>query len=805
MRISYNWLKEYIDCGLSPRELAERLTLAGIEVESVEPFRPDLPHVVAAEVTGIQPHPGSKKLALVRVDPGGEPLSIVCGAPNVAVGQKVPLALPGAVLPDGSRIETTSILGVASQGMICSPRELGLDLGEEAEAGILILDASAVPGALVSELLEFDDLILFLGLTPNRADCQGMLGVAYEVAALTGAAVKMPSAQPPEEDESVHSAARISVLDEALCPRYTARVIMDLSISPAPLWMQLRLLKAGIRPISNIVDITNYVMWEYGQPLHAFDYQLLDGKEIIVRRAGLKEALVTLDGTTRALDADVLVIADGSGPIGLAGVMGGENTEISVHTRSVLLESARFDPATIRRTARRYNLPSEASQRFERGINPQATLAAQNRAALLMTRHAGGRVLKGVLDIDPAPTGPRRITVRPHRINEILGVKIQAEDVTNILKRLNFGVEKGPGGTLELSVPPRRGDVLIEEDVVEEVARLYGYENIPVTLPRGELVASREAPEQRIHTLCRQALISCGFFEAVTLSFINPAHLDTLRLAVDDYRRRAIALQNPLSEEQSVMRTTLLPGLLKALQHNFSYQEMNQLLFEIGAVFLPRRLPLDELPHEANRLALAATGQSPDPHWRAPASPADFYLVKGALEALCARLRIRTLEFSAAKLPFTHPTRSAVISIDQTEIGFIGQLHPAVMEDWDFRQTATICELDLDALICAANLVPRVSPLSNYPASWRDIAVVVPREIPACELERCIKETGGELLDRVTLFDLYEGEQVPPGKRSLAYSITFRRPGGTLTDEEVQAALNKVEQALVNLGAELRR
>lgn len=805
MRVSYNWLKEYIDCGLTPRELAERLTLSGIEVESVEPFRPGLPRVVAAEVIGIQPHPGSERLTRVRVNPGGEPLSIVCGAPNVALGQKVPLALPGAVMPDGSRIEAASILGVASQGMICSPRELGLDLGEEAEAGILILDAAAAPGASVSELLEFDDSIFFLGLTPNRADCLGMLGVAYEVAALTGASVKIPPSKLPEDDESVHSAARISVLDEALCPRYTARVIMDLTIRPAPLWMQLRLLKAGIRPINNVVDITNYVMWEYGQPLHAFDYELLEGKEIIVRRAAPGETLLTLDGLTRSLDTEVLVIADLSGPIGLAGVMGGESTEISPATRSVLLESARFHPGSIRRTARRFNLPSEASQRFERGINPQATAAAQDRAALLMTCHAAGRVLKGLLDIDPAPPAPCRITVRPHRINEILGVKIPVEDVTNILERLNFAVEKGHGGTLELTVPPRRSDVLLEEDVVEEVARLYGYENIPVTLPRGELVASREAPELRIQTLCRQALIGCGFFEAVTLSFINPAHLDTLRLGADDPRRQAIALLNPLSEEQGVMRTTLLPGLLKVLKHNFSYQEINQLFFEIGAVFLPRRLPLDELPQEANRLALAATGQSSDPNWRMPASPADFYLLKGALEALCVRLRIKTLEFCASELPFTHPSRSAVIRVGGTEVGFIGQLHPFVAETWDFRQAVTICELDLDALISAADLVPQVLPLFRYPAVWRDIAVVVPREIAASEVKRCIREAGGALLDRVTLFDLYEGEQVPPGKRSLAYNITFRRPGGTLTDEEVQAALEQVEQALVNLGAVLRR
>ncbi|HOL17815.1 MAG TPA: phenylalanine--tRNA ligase subunit beta, partial [Bacillota bacterium] len=486
-------------------------------------------------------------------------------------------------------------------------------------------------------------------------------------------------------------------------------------------------------------------------------------------------------------------------------VMGGENTEINPRTRTVLLEAAMFNPSSIRRTARRFNLPSEASQRFERGVNPGATLAAQNRAALLLARHAGGQVMKGVVDTDPAPPEPRRITVRPHRINEILGVKIPVAEVTEILTRLDFDVARGSGGILELTVPLHRGDVLIEEDVVEEVARIYGYERIPLTLPRGELLSSRETTRQQIHTLVRQSLVSCGFFEAITLSFINPAHLESLRLEEDDPRRQAIALQNPLSEEQGIMRTTLLPGLFKVLQHNFNYREMNQLFFEIGAVFLPRRLPLDELPHEPQRLALAATGQFPDPNWLTAPSPADFYLVKGALELLCSRLHISGMGLVPAALPFLHPTRSAGVIINGAEIGFIGQVHPEVAETWDFRQPVTVCELDLDALVEAAALVPRLAPLPRYPAAWRDLAVVVSRDLAAGELERRIREAGGELLDRVTLFDLYEGEQVPPGKRSLAFSLTFRRPEGTLTDEEVQAALARVERALEQMGASLRR
>jgi len=805
LRVSYNWLKEYIDCGLSPRDLAERLTLAGIEVESVEPFRPALSRVVAARVLAVRPHPGSAKLSLVTVDSGRGDLKVVCGAANVAVGQIVPLALPGAVLPDNRRIETVSIIGERSEGMICSPREVGLDLGEAAEAGILVMEPAAAPGSAVAEVLGFDDFILSLSLTPNRADCLGLLGVAYEVAALTGAEVKLPPVLPPEIEESVFSAVRVSVLDEQLCPRYTARVIRGLKVAPAPLWMQLKLLKAGIRPINNIVDITNYVMWEYGQPLHAFDYDLLAGKEIVVRRAASGETLITLDGVCRSLDEEVLVIADAGRPVGLAGVMGGESTEISLATRSVLLESARFNPVNIRRTARRYNLPSEASQRFERGVNPGATLAAQDRASRLISELAYGRVLKGVADANPFPFEPCRLNIRPHRINEILGLRIPLRDMISILERLSFGVEKGFGGTLDLIVPLHRLDLQLEEDVAEEVARLYGYANIPVTLPRGELIANRQTKKQQVDALVRRTLAGCGFFEVITHSFINPAYLDSLRLEQGDPCRQAIALKNPLSEEQGVMRTTLLPGLLKVLQHNFNYQEMNQLLFEAGAVYLPRSLPLHELPDEKNRLCLAATGRATELSWLCPSAAADFFLLKGAIEMLCAQLRIKDLEFTAVKLPHTHPTRSAAVNIGAVEIGFIGQLHPTVAEAWDFRQEVTLAELDLDALGEAADLTPRAAPLSRYPSARRDIAVVVSREITALELERCIRRAGGALLDQVILFDLYEGDQVSPDMRSLAYSITFRSSGGTLTDDQLSEAMISIECALSGLGAQLRR
>lgn len=803
MRIPYNWLKEYIDLELSPEELAESLTHAGIEVEAVERFAEIPARVVVGEIATLAPHPHNSRLSVAGVDPGsGRLLNIVCGAPNIAAGQKVPLALPGAVLPGRGRIEAAELYGVISEGMLCSGEELGLELGSP--DGILILDADTRTGLPLGEALGLDDRILVLDLTPNRADCLGLLGIAYEVAALTGAAVKHPPAAPPEREELTSEALRVEVQAPSLCSRYTARLIEDIAVGSSPLWMQLCLLKAGLRPISNIVDITNYVMWEYGQPLHAFDFHLIRGGRIIVRRGQPGESLVTLDGVERSLNEEVVVIADTSGPVALGGVMGGESTEINPSTRTVLLEAALFNPVSIRRMARRYGIPSEASQRFERGVNPEWVAEASGRAALLMAELAGGKVLRGLIDSYPAPAEPRRVTVRPHRINEILGMKIPAEEVSHILRRLAFTV-KPAGRSLEVTVPLRRGDIFLEEDVVEEVARLYGYDKIPATLPRGEMLESREELPERLQCLARDTLIACGFTEIITYSFISPAELRSLRLPEGDFRLHAIPLRNPLSEEQSIMRTTLLPGLLKTMQYNFHHREMDQLLFEIGAVYLPRQLPLEELPQEKLRLSLAATGRFPEANWYSSSQPAGFFVAKGAVEALLHRFGIEEVQYLPAKLPFFHPTRAAVVMIGGEEAGFLGELRPQLAEKWDYPQPAAVAELDLELLIERADPLPRVAPLPRYPAGLRDIAVLVPRSLPAGKLERCIYEAGGGLVEQVALFDLYEGAQIPAGCRSLAFTITYRHPGRTLTEAEINAAHGNIEAALSRLGAELRR
>ncbi|MFU8794398.1 MAG: phenylalanine--tRNA ligase subunit beta [Dethiobacteria bacterium] len=801
MRVSYQWLKEYIDPGMSAEALAEKMTLSGIEVGAVERFGPDLPGVVVGEVLKLEPHPGRDNLTLVEAGVGDKILSIVCGAKNMKVGDKVAVATPGSELPGPRHIQEAVLYGVKSSGMLCSAHELGLELGAEDE--ILIFDGDAPIGEPVDRLLGFDDKILYLELTPNRSDCLGLINVAYEVAALTGNEVKIPPVYPPEISKSVDGAASVRVEDKILCPRYTARVIEKINIKYSPLWLQMKLLKAGIRPISNVVDITNYVMWEWGQPLHAFDLQLVKGREIIVRRAENKEELVTLDGVKRKLDSDVLVIADGLIPIGMAGVMGGENTEITEKTSEVLIEAAAFDPTNIRRTARRFTLPSEASQRFERGIDHEVVMIAQNRAALMIAEIAGGDVLKGVIDINYSKAVPNKVIVSPERINQVLGMKIARDEVLKILRRLRFTIKENEE-LIEVTVPLRRPDITLEEDIIEEVARLHGYDKIPTTLPSGELIENRESEEERLQDLLKNILTASGFYECISYAFINPANLVRLRLPETDWRMQAIPVQNPFSEEQAIMRTTIIPGMLKTVQHNLNHRELNQLLFEIGSVYEAKSLPLDELPAEKVKICMTATGMIPEPNWIAPSREADFFLIKGVLTTFFNRLQIDDVEYLPESEPFTHPTRSAKIKIGGDLLGFIGQLHPEVAGSWDLGQPVTVCEIDFTLLAEKAKTVPRVKPVPRYPAVIRDLALVVPREISALRLENAMKEAGGDILTRVKLFDLYEGKQIPEGKRSLAYSLTFRREEGTLTDSDVNERLKQIEATLYNLGAALR-
>lgn len=797
MKVSYEWLQDYIEIELTPEGLADKLTMSGIEVESISCLDPGLEGVVVGKVLSIERHPRAEKLYLVQVDIRGEALGVVVGIANFQVGDLVPVALPGALLPGGQRIAEADLRGVTSRGMLCSAGELGLEFCHP--HGILVLDQGFPVGEEISRALGLKDPVLELGLTPNRADCLGLLGVAREVSALTGRPLK-PAFPPMAEDlgEKARELAEIKILDEDLCPRYSARIVREVNIEPSPLWLQRRLMSSGIRPISSVVDATNYVMWETGQPLHAFDYDRVKDHTIIIRRAYPGEKLVTLDGQERKLEEDMLVIADPSGPIALAGVMGGLDTEITPGTSTVLLESASFHPASIRRTSRDLGLRSEASLRFEKGVDPNGTVIAADRVAQVLVEISGGRLLEGVLDRYPVPRPSRTLLFQPGKANQVLGLGLPGEEMKNIFHRLQFKVkelpvEAGKEAVMEVEVPTRRPDITREIDLVEEVARVYGYHHIGTTLPRGPITQGRKNREQKLQDLAREIMVSCGLCEAVTYSFINPGSLDKLRLDPGDPLREAIPLSNPLSEEQGIMRTTLAANLLQVLHYNLNRNQYDQGIFELGSVFLPgKALSPASLPRERSTLALALMGDYQDRGWKGEPVPADFFLLKGMVELLLDRLGINDYQFVPVHYPLFHPTRAAELRVAGEKAGILGEVHGKVITAFDLEDRVYLGELDYALISQRASLEVDFKALPRFPAVLRDMALVVKEEVPAGDLAGEILAAGGELVEGLKLFDLYRGDQVPPGHKSLAYSIVYRAPGRTLTDGEV----NQVHQEI---------
>ena len=803
MKVPYNWLREYVEIPYSPAELAHRLTMAGIEVGAIQLFAPLNENLVAGRVEELQRHPEANNLQVVKVNAGQELLSVVCGAWNIKKGDMVALALPGVVLPDGREIWTAEIKGVPSVGMLCSAGELGLDLVQE-EEGILIITEKCSPGDRLIDILFVNEPVLELELTPNRGDCLGLLGVAREVAAQTGARVKFPPAEVEEKGRDIRELTSVEIREPELCSRYTARIMEGFKIAPSPLNLQLKLLAVGIRAIDNLVDVTNYVMWETGFPMHAFDHAQLEKGRIVVRRARAGETIVTLDGVLRKLDPEILVIADDRVPVGLAGVMGGENTEITPATTRLLLEVASFNPVNIRRTAQRLNLPSEAAQRYEKGVDSEGALKVQNRAVHLIQKIAGGEIYCGIIDEYPRPYRAPQITLRAKRVNEVLGYHVRAEEIEEIFGRLELkaaprrqvtvsGQNPPAEAVYTVEVPSFRRDLLLEVDLIEEIARMKGFEHIPATLPRGELILGRPCRQKRIVDRVRDVLVSCGLQEIITFSFMNPRLYDDLELPPEDSRRHAVQLQNPLTEEQGVLRTTLLPNALQVMQYNFHRQIDNQLLFELGKVFIPARKG-QQLPQEKMTLALALSGKMPVGDWQNPPRPIDYYYLKGLLETLLVTLGIKDYCWKAEQLPILHPTRGALLLVKDTVAGFLGALHPAIQEKFHFKQDVYVAEFDLMNLINATSLTPSFQPLPRFPAVFRDVAFTVPAEINAEDLLRSIKICAGELLEDVTLFDVYKGAQIPPGHRSLAFALTFRHKERTLKDEEVEGILATIEK-----------
>ncbi|NLP36633.1 MAG: phenylalanine--tRNA ligase subunit beta [Firmicutes bacterium] len=801
MRVPYTWLKDFVDLELSAQELADVLTHAGIEVDEITSLQLNFSGVVVAEVLSVEKHPDANKLFVVRVNDGNEEKTVVAGIDNFAPGDKVPLAQPGAVLPGGMKIRKAKLRGIESNGMLCSAEELDLPLSPGLD-GVLVLDAEAPVGAPLEEALYLNDPILVLDLTPNRADCLGLIGVAYEVAALTGKKVQLPNNN-LQVTKAQLPVPRIKIEAEDLCNRYVGLVIRDVKTELSPIWLQVRLLQAGIRPISNIVDVTNYVMWEYGQPLHAFDYDTLTDHSIIVRRAEAGEILTTLDNTERNLTPEMLVIADTKRAVGLAGVMGGLETEVTENTKNVFLESAHFAAANIRRTGRALGLYSEAQQRFEKGVDVNGCAEAIRRAARLLEILGVGSVDGEVIDEYISPRFPKKISMRPQRARKLLGLEISQLEMANIFTRQGFQVEEGT--QLHVTVPTLRADLQEEVDLIEEVARIYGYDKIDTTLPKGVITQGSLTGKQRALRKVKAVLTGCGLTEAICYSFVSPHQFEKLCLPEDSPLRHVLKISNPLSEEQSVMRTMLVGGLLDVLVYNQNRNEHNLKLFEIGSVFLPAEEPLATLPAEPTMLGITLMGAFPVEHWQQKPVPTDFFELKGIIEVLLERLGVTDSVFSACELPWCQPGQTAALSVGTEQVGWLGRIHPDVLDNYDLEQPVFAAEINLEQLLQHVRLTAEYLPLPRYPAVLRDLAVVVPDTVTAKEVIDVIYEAGGELVEDVTLFDLYRGPQIPENCRSLAFAVTYRDLNRTLSDDVVTDLHQQIETTLQErLGAKLR-
>jgi phenylalanyl-tRNA synthetase beta chain len=801
MKVSLSWLSDYVKLPAADA-LAKKLTFAGLEIEGVHRLGEGLAGVVVAQILESAQHPNADKLSVTKVDAGAKgTLQIVCGAKNYKVGDKVPLATVGTKLPNGTEIKAAQLRGVDSFGMLCSARELGLS---EEHAGLLILDPSLAPGTAIAQALGLDDTVFELNVTPNRADALSHLGVAREVAVLTKQPLKLPEAGLHEASELASAKAKVRIEEADRCPRYAARVIEGVTVGPSPAWLANRLKACGVRSINNVVDVTNYVLLEYGHPLHGFDLDKLAGAEIVVRRAKGGEKLVTLDGKERALDADDLLICDAAAPQAIAGVMGGGPSEVSPGTTRILLESAYFQPATVRRSSKRHALHTEASHRFERGADLSAVPLALDRAAALIAELGKGRVLKGAIDVYPKPAAPREVTLRNARPEEVLGMPVSIAESKETLAALGFKEKRIAADSITYEVPSFRVDVEREEDLIEELARIKGYDAVPLALPKGASGLVPEAPVHEAERRIRLALAGAGFDEVVNYSFVSPKHLEALGETATP-----IALQNPLSVEQSVMRTSIFPGLLQNAAHALRHQVEDVRLYELGRVYTQDAAGGQHgrpVAFEKAVVGGVVAGLREPRTWTAKEARADFYDAKGAVEAVLAALHISGATFVHAVQPAYHPRASAEVrDAKGNRLGFLGELQPRAVKKLDLPGAMFVFELDVEALLAASTLVPAYRALTRYPAVLRDIAVVVGTDLQSDAVQKVILEVGSPLVEDALLFDVYTGKPLPEGKKNLAYALRYRAKDRTLRDEEVAEAHAKiVAEVNQRLGADLR-
>jgi len=801
MLVSLKWLKDYVDVEMTPTELADALTMAGLEVDEIKQIKPAFTGVVCAEILSVKPHPSADKLSLCAVTDSIQTYPIVCGAKNIKAGDIVPLAKVGATIPGGYTIKSTVLRGEKSDGMLCSEEEL--EVGDD-NSGIMQLPPGTVLGKPLEEILDLGDTVMDVSITPNRADCLSMLGIAREVAAITGKKIKMPAGEVCESAEDINSITSVKIIDSDLCPRYTARMIKDVEIGPSPVWMKTRLEAVGLRSINNVVDVTNFVMLEMGQPLHSFDFRFLEEGRIVVRKSVQDEEFVSLDGKARKLEADTLLICDGVKPVAIGGIMGGLNSEVKDDTRIVFLESAYFNPSSIRRSARRLAMPTDAAFRFERGIDPEGVLAALNRAARLIADLSGGKVCKNYIDEYPAKVpAAANIPLALSRVNAVIGTAIEGSEVIRILQSIGMEVKESEPGKYSVTPPTYRVDITREIDLIEEVARLYGYDRVPVTLPDVAVTEMAVIPRLDLEERIRTVLTGNGYNEVINYSFISPQSVDYLGLTENDERRRLVHIKNPLVEDQAVMRTTMIFALLDSLKKNANNGCFNLKLFEMGRIFLS--CGAGKLPEERNVLAGLLSGTIGEDLWNYRLN-VDFYDVKGCLDNLFSDLKTGDCRYVAENPePFLHPGKSANIYLKDSKVGYLGEVHPDVKDRMDLKVNSYVFEINLDMLVSHIAGEVTYKEISKYPAVARDVAFVVDSSVQADYMLDIVLRQKEDLLENVGIFDIYAGKGLPDGTKSLGLRFSYRSPDKTLTDLEVNNVHERIVRKTLDLtGARVR-